>query len=134
MTISRLGRLQLRIMLVLWKKGRATAREITETLNQDDRIAHSTVQTLLRGLERKGAVTHDVRGRTFIYLPLKNQEKARGNAAHEVIDRLLPSVHSPEIGFGPLGHMFDAPEPGFVGFLCFRLFVDIPNRRLDVGP
>ena len=76
-------------MLVLWKKGRATAREITETLNQDERIAHSTVQTLLRGLERKGAVTHDVRSRTFIYLPLKNQEKARGNAAHEVIDRLF---------------------------------------------
>ena len=89
MTISRFGRQQFRIMLVLWKKGRATAREITEALNREEAIAHSTVQTLLRQLEKKGAITHDVEGRTFIFRPLKNQEKVRANAAHNVIGRLF---------------------------------------------
>jgi BlaI family penicillinase repressor len=76
-------------MMVLWEKGRATAREITEALNQHEPIAHSTVQTLLRQLEKKGAITHDVEDRTFIFRPLKNREKIRGNAAHEVMDSLF---------------------------------------------
>jgi BlaI family penicillinase repressor len=89
MATSRFGRQQFRIMLVLWEKGRATAREITEALNLHEPITHSTVQTLLRQLEKKGAITHDVDERTFIFRPLKNQEKARDNATHEVIDSLF---------------------------------------------
>ena len=33
-------------------------------------IAHSTVQTLLRKLEAKGAVRHEVHDRTFVFKPL----------------------------------------------------------------
>ena len=99
MTSPRFGRQQLRIMLVLWEKGRATAREIAEVLNRAEPIAHSTVQTLLRGLEKKGAITHDVEQGaygigTFIYRPLKNQETVRGNATREILERLFDD--SPE--------------------------------------
>jgi BlaI family transcriptional regulator, penicillinase repressor len=66
----RLGKVQLQIMGVLWARGQATAREITEALCRKAPIAHSTVQTLLRDLEEKGAVTHDVQGRTFVFRPL----------------------------------------------------------------
>jgi len=89
MTISRFGRQQFRIMLVLWERGRATAREITEALNREEPIAHSTVQTLLRQLEKKGAITHDMEDRTFIFRPLRNQDTARGNATRNVLDRLF---------------------------------------------
>ena len=89
MAMPRFGRQQLRIMLVLWEKGRATAREVTEALNREEPIAHSTVQTLLRELEKKRAITHDVEGRTFIFRPLKNQDPVRSNATPEVIDRLF---------------------------------------------
>jgi predicted transcriptional regulator len=54
-------------MQVLWERGSATARDITEDLNADEPIAHSTVQTLLRGLEAKRAVGHKIEGRTFIF-------------------------------------------------------------------
>ena len=56
MSAPRLGRVQLVIMQVLWQRGRATAREITDAINQKEPIAHSTVQTLLRGLEEDHAV------------------------------------------------------------------------------
>ncbi len=99
MTTTRFGRQQLRIMLVLWEKGQATAREIAEVLNRAGPMAHSTVQTLLRSLEKKGAITHDVEQGaygigTFIYRPLKNQETARSNATRSVLDRLFDG--SPE--------------------------------------
>src|SRR5437660_7336469 len=91
---ARLGKVQLQIMEVLWRHGRATARQITDELsrtrgNRDlapqatctlpsggtrgavpRAIAHSTVQTLLRQLEAKDAITHEVEERTFVFRPL----------------------------------------------------------------
>lgn len=87
--LSRFGRTQLRIMLVLWEKGHATAREIAEELKREGPIADSTVQTLLRRLEKKGAVTHDIEGRTFIFRPLKDQEDLLRNSTHDLIEYLF---------------------------------------------
>ncbi|MFH1744463.1 MAG: BlaI/MecI/CopY family transcriptional regulator [bacterium] len=89
MTVPRLGRVQLRIMEVLWEKGRSTAREITDALNRSTPIAHSTVQTLLRKLEKKGAVNHETDDRTFVFCPLVRPDSVRENATREFIDRLF---------------------------------------------
>ncbi len=86
---TQLGRVQLRIMQVLWNKGRATAREITDQLNAAEPIAHSTVQTLLRGLEEKGAVTHAAEGRTFVFLPLVAEQKFKHSATRDLVDRVF---------------------------------------------
>ena len=116
MTSPPFGRQQLRIMLVLWDKGRATAREIADALNRAEPMAHSTVQTLLRSLEKKGAITHDVeRGAygigTFIYRPLENQETVRGNATREILERLFDD--SPEeLITHLLEHEHFTPEEG----------------------
>ena len=66
---TQLERMQFRIMQVLWDRGRADAREITEALNETEQVAHSTVQTLLRQLEAKGAVGHEAEDRTFVFFP-----------------------------------------------------------------
>ena len=87
--IVRLGRVQLQIMRVLWKRRRATAKEITDTLNEHEPIAHSTVQTLLRGLEGKRAVGHSVDGRTFVFVPLLQEEELAEGATSELLDRLF---------------------------------------------
>jgi len=89
MAVPRFGPVQLRIMQVLWKKGRATAREIAHALNQAEPIAHSTVQTLLRKLEKKGAVGHDVEDRTFFFRPLVQSEKVRQKATREFVAHLF---------------------------------------------
>jgi BlaI family penicillinase repressor len=67
MTEDKMGQVQLKIMQLLWKLKRATARELTDELNKADAIAHSTVQTLLRQLENKGSVNHEQDGRTFYF-------------------------------------------------------------------
>ena len=85
----RFGRVQLRIMQVLWEKRRANAREITMTLNKIEPIAHSTVQTLLRKLEQKGAVDHDVEERTFIFFPLVKAEQVTQHAFRDFVDRIF---------------------------------------------
>lgn len=89
MNATRLGRVQLRIMQTLWRRGRANAREITEELCRQEAIAHSTVQTLLRGLEEKGAVAHDVEERTFVFFPLVREDKYKKSATKDLVNRVF---------------------------------------------
>jgi BlaI family transcriptional regulator, penicillinase repressor len=86
---TQLGRMQFRIMQVLWDRGRASAREITDALNATEPVAHSTVQTLLRQLEAKGAVSHQAEERTFVFTPLLKEDKVKRTAARELLDRVF---------------------------------------------
>jgi BlaI family penicillinase repressor len=83
------GRMQLRIMQVLWSRGSASAREITDELNETLPVAHSTVQTLLRQLEAKGAVDHRVEGRTFVFYPKLKQDRAQRTAVRNLVERVF---------------------------------------------
>lgn len=89
MTSTQLGRVQLLIMQVLWDKGRATARQITDAINQQEPIAHSTVQTLLRGLEDKGAVAHEAEGRTFVFFALVEEDGFKQSATTDLLERVF---------------------------------------------
>lgn len=89
--MPRLGRGQLNIMRVLWERGEATARDITE-LNREEQIAHSTVQTLLRKLETKGAVGHESRDRTFVFRPLINPEGVQKRFTRDFVDHLFQGL------------------------------------------
>jgi len=84
-----LGRIRMRIMQVLWEKGRLNAQEITNTINEFETVAHSTVQTHLRALEAQGAVGHDSEDRTFIYFPLMERENVMKSKTREFIDLLF---------------------------------------------
>ncbi len=86
---TQLGRMQFRIVQVLWDRGRASAREITDVLNESEAVAHSTVQTLLRQLEAKGAVGHDAKDRTFVFYPLLKEDKVKRTAARDLLDRIF---------------------------------------------
>ena len=75
MPTMRLGRVQLRIMQVLWERGEASAGGISlDALSPESGIAHSTVQTLLRKMEDKGVVGHEVNDRTFVFRPLVDRK------------------------------------------------------------
>lgn len=89
MANTRLGRVQLRIMQVLWEHRQASAREITDLLSRDKPIAHSTVQTLLRKLEKKGAVSHTVEDRTFVFRPAVDRQAVTRSTTRELIERVF---------------------------------------------
>ena len=88
----KLGRVQLQIMQVLWQRGRATARVITDDLNRLENskpIAHSTVQTLLRKMEAKGAITHRNVDRIFIFEPVHEKSEVTNGAVSDLLARLF---------------------------------------------
>jgi BlaI family transcriptional regulator, penicillinase repressor len=86
MSAIRLGRVQMRIMQVLWEKKRATAQEITDEINKIEPIKHSTVQTFLRVLTKKKIAAYDVEKRTFVYYPLANSDNITLDAVQNFIN------------------------------------------------
>ena len=99
---ARLGQVQLRIMEVIWRRGRATARQITDELSRTKPIAHSTVQTLLRQLEAKGAITHEVEERTFVFRPLCQPADITTSALRDLLARAFHGS-----GYGMVAHLFE---------------------------
>jgi BlaI family penicillinase repressor len=75
------------IMDVLWRLDKATADEVRSLLPGDPH--DSTVRTLLRVMEHKGLVTHDVQQRSFVYRPRIGQSRAKRKAVQGLLDRLF---------------------------------------------
>lgn len=86
-----LGKLELRIMQVLWSGGPAAARQITDAVNAGAArpVAHSTVQTLLRKMEAKGAVTHEEADRVFVFRPCFSEEEVTRSATGDLLSRVF---------------------------------------------
>lgn len=84
---------ELDVMAVLWELSSGTVAEVQERLS--DRLAYTTVLTVLRTLEEKGHVTHVEEGRAHRYVP----RVARSAAGASALRRLLRKVFagSPEM-------------------------------------
>lgn len=79
---------ELRIMRVLWARGRGTVGDIVGDL-PPPKPAYNTVLTMLRILEQKGHVTHEKDGRAFSYQPLMDQRQARRRAVSHLLTRFF---------------------------------------------
>lgn len=73
-----------RIMRVLWQKGEASVREVTDALEDTYPVAYNTVLTLLRILTDKDYVKPRQDGRAFIYKPTVSRAEARTRALKKV--------------------------------------------------
>jgi BlaI family penicillinase repressor len=56
MPLPKLTKLELRIMETLWSKGPSSIRELLEAFPEAERLAYTTVQTVVYRLEEKKAV------------------------------------------------------------------------------
>jgi predicted transcriptional regulator len=89
-----LTEVELELMDVLWQKGEASVGDIVEAL-PEERLAYSSVLTVMRILEQKGYVNHEKEGRAFIYRPLVDREQARKNVVGYMLRRFFDN--SPEL-------------------------------------
>jgi len=87
----RLGRMELQIMNVVWEHGRATVQEVKDALSAGSgkKPAYTTVLTMMRKLELKGYLTHELDHRTFIYLPAISRRQVRKTLLGDLLDRLF---------------------------------------------
>ena len=88
MKLKNLSALEQLIMDFLWERGPSTAEACREGIAERHPLKDSTIRTLLRRLEAKGYLRHEVDGRTFLYRPLERPQKVAAHAVKQIIDRL----------------------------------------------
>lgn len=83
----RLSKAETRILEQYWKLGTASVREVLESLPEDERVAYTTVQTLVYRLEEKGAVRKVKKiGNAQLFEPALNQSQYRGRLVRDLLD------------------------------------------------
>jgi BlaI family penicillinase repressor len=86
MPLPKLTRLELRIMETLWSKGASSIRELLEAFPENERLAYTTVQTVVYRLEEKKAVRRT--GKTN-NAHVFEAVVSRNSAQHRMIDDLV---------------------------------------------
>ncbi|MCC2166808.1 BlaI/MecI/CopY family transcriptional regulator [Anaerobutyricum hallii] len=63
------------VMKIVWKHAPINTNEITEKLLQSTNWSPKTIQTLIKRLVTKGALTYEKQSRVFVYTPLVKESE-----------------------------------------------------------
>lgn len=85
--LKNLGEVEQAVMDYIWTHAPVTAEGCREALASSRPMKDSTIRTVLRRLEEKGYLTHEVDGRTFVYRPADARENVAVRAVKSIIDR-----------------------------------------------
>ena len=86
MPLPKLTKLELQIMETLWTKGPSSIRELLEAFPEDERLAYTTVQTVVYRLEAKKAVRRTSKvSNAHVFEAVVSRDSAQ----HRMIDDLV---------------------------------------------
>lgn len=80
----KLSRRERQIMDILYRRGRATAAEIQESLPEAP--SYSAVRAMLRVLEEKKHIRHEEKDLRYVFLPAVPRDKARRSALAHLVE------------------------------------------------
>lgn len=81
------------VMRVFWERGELGVADVIEVLSGDTDWAPRTIQTLIRRLHQKGALSHRKSGRGFLYSPAVDE----ADCEHAASRSFLGSVFGGEL-------------------------------------
>lgn len=87
--LSSLTDLEIDIMNVVWRLGRATVRQIVDALRDQRPLAYTTVQTVLSILTQKRVVQYTCEGRAYVYSAIVQPEGVRQETIKAVVEKLF---------------------------------------------
>lgn len=79
-----LGQLERDILSIVWRLGNVTAEQVREAMDRP--LKDSTIRTVLRRLEEKGYLAHELDNRTFVYSPAESRQRVAGRAVKRIVD------------------------------------------------
>lgn len=82
-----LGDVEQAVMDYVWSNGPCSSEHCREALAEARPMKESTIRTVLRRLEEKGYVTHELSGRTFIYRAAEARQNVAVRAVKNIIDK-----------------------------------------------
>ncbi|MHC4406598.1 MAG: BlaI/MecI/CopY family transcriptional regulator [Planctomycetota bacterium] len=77
------------ILRLVWQLGSATVQDVCGALPEERSVTYATVQTLLRRLEKKGYVRHDVKGKAHLFSAAVKREDVIKRTVSDFVERLF---------------------------------------------
>jgi BlaI family transcriptional regulator, penicillinase repressor len=71
----------------VWAHGPCGAETVRKALASGWPMKESTVRTILRRLEQKGYVRHEIEGRTYVYHSVQARQNVAVRALQQIVDR-----------------------------------------------
>jgi BlaI family transcriptional regulator, penicillinase repressor len=78
---------EMRLLQILWDLEEGTVEDVLDAHPERKRPNYKTTQTLLRIMEQKGFITHESRGRVFVFRPLASRKTIDRLSVQELISR-----------------------------------------------
>jgi predicted transcriptional regulator len=93
-----LGPLENEILEIVWQLGKATVKQIHESIlaDPDRELAYTSVTTVLRRLTEKGWLKCSKKKRAFYWQALISREQAQAIKAYEQLNRFL-AISNPDV-------------------------------------
>jgi BlaI family transcriptional regulator, penicillinase repressor len=85
--LKNIGAVEQLVMDYIWTHGPCSSEACREALASARPMKDSTIRTVLRRLEEKGYLTHEIQGRTFIYRASDARQNVAVRAVKGIIDR-----------------------------------------------
>jgi len=87
MSKGRFSKAETRILEQYWKMGTCSVREILDSLPEEERVAYTTVQTLVYRLEQKGALRKVKKiGNAQLFEPAIDRSEFRNGLVRDLLD------------------------------------------------
>ncbi len=86
-TLPQISEAEFEVMKVIWKHAPISTNEITEKLTRTTKWNPKTIQTLIKRLVTKGALSYEKQSRVFVYTPLIEEKEYICQESHSFLER-----------------------------------------------
>ncbi len=85
--LPQISEAEFEVMKIVWRSAPINTNEITERLLKTTTWSAKTIQTLIKRLVTKGALTYEKQGRIFVYTPLVEENEYINQQSNSFLDR-----------------------------------------------
>ena len=96
-SLPRISDAEWQVMKLIWEESPITANDVVSRLREKSEWNHRTIRTMLNRLVKKGALSVDHRGKTYLYRPAVDQDACVGRETKSFVDRVFGGALSPSL-------------------------------------
>ena len=85
--LPQISEAEFEVMKIVWKCAPISTNEITDQLTKTTNWSPKTIQTLIKRLVNKGALSYEKQSRVFVYTPLVKESEYISQESHSFLKR-----------------------------------------------
>ena len=86
-SLPQISEAEFEVMKIVWKYAPISTKEITDRLVKTTTWSPKTIQTLIKRLVNKGALSYEKQSRVFVYTPLVDENEYIGQESNSFLKR-----------------------------------------------